>query len=192
MQECRKGLVDLVVAMACARLRAAPRSTEAGQALVEFAVVSLILLLLVAGIIDFGTLFSQRLELDNAVRVGARYATENPKLWTSTASPADNTIEGQIIYAGDTREIPNDDAHIAIKYYTYDKVSQTKTYCGYYSVTANAYQTVAGIPQTSCVIPGSLIEITVNYDYTLLTPVLQSVFGATVRVQSRATMVEVK
>lgn len=178
--------------MICARLRAAPRSTEAGQAIVEFSLVCVFLLLLVAGAVDFGTLFSQRLELDNAVRVGARYAIENPQLWTNNASPADNTIEGQIIYAGDTREIPNDDSHIAIKYYTYDKVANTKTYCGTYSVTTNAWVAANSIAQGTCISPGSLIEITVSYDYSLLTPLLQSIFGATVPVKARATMVEVK
>jgi Flp pilus assembly protein TadG len=178
--------------MVYARLGAAPRSAEAGQAIVEFALVCTFLLLLIAGAVDFGTLYSQRLELDNAVRVGVRYAAENPKLWTNNASPADNTIEGQIIYAGDTREIPNDDSHIAIKYYTYDKATQTKTYCGWFSAASNAYQTVASIPQASCVIPGSLIEVTVTYNYALLTPVLQTIFGATVPVKARATMVEIK
>jgi Flp pilus assembly protein TadG len=178
--------------MVCARLGAAPRSAEAGQAIVEFALVCTFLLLLIAGAVDFGTLYSQRLELDNAVRVGARYASENPQLWTNNASPADNTIEGQIIYAGDTREIPNDDTHIAIKYYTYDKVANTKTYCGTYSVASSGWVVANSIPQATCLSPGSLIEITVSYDYALLTPVLQSIFGASVPVKARATMVELK
>lgn len=178
--------------MVCARPRAERGSTEAGQALVEFAIVVTVLLLLVAGAVDFGNLYSQRLELDNAVRVGARYAADNPKLWTNNASPADNTIQGQIIYAGGTLEIPNDDAHISIKYYTYDKASQTKTYCGTFSAASNSYQTVGGIPQSSCVIPGSLIRVTVNYDYALLTPILQAIFGGTVRVTAQATMAELK
>jgi hypothetical protein len=178
--------------MGYARLRAAYRSTEAGQALVEFSLVITFLFLLVAGLIEFGTLFSQRLELDNAVRVGARYAADNPKLWTNNASPADNTIEGQIIYAGDTREITNDDTHIYIRYYQYNKTTQVKTYCGYFSAALNAYQTVGGIPLTSCVIPGSLIEITVHYDYLFLTPILQGLYGPTVSVTAKATMVELK
>jgi Flp pilus assembly protein TadG len=192
MQEPPKGPVDRIEMIGCQRVCRAPRRKQAGQALVEFAIVSTILLLLVAGAIDFGNLYSQRLELDNAARVGVRYAADNPKQWTNTASPADNTIEGQIIYAGGTLEIPNDDAHISIKYYTYDKTTQTKTYCGYYSVASNSYQTVGGVPQSSCVIPGSLIGVTVLYDYTVLTPVLQGIFGATVRVQAQTTMVELK
>jgi Flp pilus assembly protein TadG len=178
--------------MVYARLWAAPRSAKAGQALVEFALVSTVLLLLVAGAVDFGNLYSQRLELDNAARAGARYAANNPTQWTNSASPADNTIEGQIIYAGGTLEVPNNDTHITIQYYTYSKVSQTTTYCGYFSAASNAYQTVGAIPQSSCVVPGSLIKVTVHYDYALLTPILQAIFGATVNVQAQATMLELK
>lgn len=47
---------------------------EEGQALVEFALVLPLLLLLVCGIIDFGWLFYNQLSLQNACREGARYA----------------------------------------------------------------------------------------------------------------------
>jgi hypothetical protein len=39
-------------------------------------------------------------------------------------------------------------------------------------------------------VAGSMIQVTVHYDYTLLTPVLQAIFGSTVRVQAQATMLE--
>ncbi len=47
---------------------------EKGQAMVEFALVLPILLLVVCGIIDFGWLIFNQLSLDNACREGARYA----------------------------------------------------------------------------------------------------------------------
>lgn len=52
---------------------------EQGQALLEFALVILILLLLVFGIIDFSRLFFGYATMSNGVREGARYATVHPK-----------------------------------------------------------------------------------------------------------------
>ena len=47
---------------------------EKGQALVEFALILPILLILVCGIIDFGWLYYNQITLNNAAREGARYA----------------------------------------------------------------------------------------------------------------------
>lgn len=50
------------------------RRNEAGQSMVEMALVLPILLILVGGIMDFGWLFYNKLALTNAAREGARYA----------------------------------------------------------------------------------------------------------------------
>ena len=50
------------------------RRNEKGQAMVEFAIVAPILLLLVFGIVQFGILFNNYLTLTDAVRTGARQA----------------------------------------------------------------------------------------------------------------------
>jgi hypothetical protein len=55
--------------------RKATSRTERGQALVEFAVVLLPLLLLVVGIIQFGLLFGAHVTLTNSAREGARAGT---------------------------------------------------------------------------------------------------------------------
>lgn len=47
---------------------------EDGQALVEFALVLPLLLLILCGIIDFGWMFYSQLSVQNACREGARYA----------------------------------------------------------------------------------------------------------------------
>ena len=47
---------------------------ERGQALVEFALVLPVLLVLLCGIIDFGWLYYNQITLNNAAREGARYA----------------------------------------------------------------------------------------------------------------------
>ena len=50
------------------------RRREHGQALVEFALVLPILLMLLCGIIDFGWVYYNQMALSNAAREGARYA----------------------------------------------------------------------------------------------------------------------
>lgn len=50
---------------------------ESGQAIVEFAIVLPILLIILCGIIDFGWVFYNMLSLENCTRDGARYATVN-------------------------------------------------------------------------------------------------------------------
>ena len=47
---------------------------EDGQAMVEFALILPVFLLILCGIIDFGWLFYNQLSLNNACREGARYA----------------------------------------------------------------------------------------------------------------------
>ena len=46
--------------------------TERGASAVEFALVVIPLLMVIAGIVNFGLVFAQQLALDNAVRAGAR------------------------------------------------------------------------------------------------------------------------
>jgi Flp pilus assembly protein TadG len=62
--------------MKTTRIRAATRRSrrEDGQAYVEFALVLPILLLIVMGIVQFGTAFKDYIALTDSVRVGARQA----------------------------------------------------------------------------------------------------------------------
>jgi Flp pilus assembly protein TadG len=60
--------------MSALSTRRSVRRSEDGQAMVEFALVLPILLLLVMGIIQFGILFNNYVTLTDAVRAGARQA----------------------------------------------------------------------------------------------------------------------
>lgn len=53
------------------------RRGESGQAMLEFALILPIFLLILCGIIDFGWLFYNQLALNNICREGARYAIVN-------------------------------------------------------------------------------------------------------------------
>lgn len=51
------------------------KKSEKGQAMVEFALILPVLLLIIAGIIDFGWVFHQQVIANNASREAARYAS---------------------------------------------------------------------------------------------------------------------
>jgi Flp pilus assembly protein TadG len=79
-------------------------ASERGQALVETAFVAIIFSLIVFGIVEFGNLFRVQLELQNAVRDGARYAADIHG--TSTSCPSGSSVLSQIqSTASDLRSI---------------------------------------------------------------------------------------
>jgi Flp pilus assembly protein TadG len=55
-----------------------PTSTERGAALVEFAIVLPLLILLVFGIIDFGRVSTMQINLNEAVQEGSIYGATHP------------------------------------------------------------------------------------------------------------------
>lgn len=57
---------------------------EAGQDLVEFALLLPVLLVLMAGILDFGRLLGVYIDITNVSREGARYASVQPGAMAST------------------------------------------------------------------------------------------------------------
>lgn len=62
--------------------------SENGSVMVEFAIVSTVLILLLAGIIQFGLIFNVQLGLDNAAREGARFASLPSNANNNTATIA--------------------------------------------------------------------------------------------------------
>lgn len=83
---------------------------EDGQAMVEFALILPIFLLILCGIIDFGWLFYNQLSLNNACREGARYAVVN------TAENADTLAIINHIENSATTVFANDGVDITVTY----------------------------------------------------------------------------
>src|SRR5579875_284680 len=123
---------------------------ERGQAMIEFAVLLSLLLLIVMGIIDFGFIFTDNEELASAARNGARYASVHPTAWSNAASPASNTIEGMIMNGLGNTKLTNDDSHITIAWLTPSGVA-----CGQYSESSNSFVAQSGQSQSSCVVAGA-------------------------------------
>ena len=168
------------------RLTGRPRR-GAGQALVEFALVSMLLVLLLGGVVEFGFLFDHKLELANGARAGARWGAGHSSGWSAAASPASNTIEGQALNAGGTAGIANDDSHILVEYLAV--TGSTTTVCGHYSAASAAFVAGTGYTQATCVTPGSLVRVTLTNSYSLVTGILGSLLGTRVSLSALATFV---
>ena len=67
------------------------RNRQEGQALVEFAILLPILLLLLLGILQFGVVFNNYIQVTSAAREGARKAAVSRSLGTSAANTAART-----------------------------------------------------------------------------------------------------
>lgn len=85
-------------------LRALRTGERSGQAIVEFAVVSVAFFMLVFGTIDFGRAVYMYSELSNAVREGARYGKINP---AETAS-----IKNRVIDKAPSLDVAYDDISV--------------------------------------------------------------------------------
>lgn len=83
---------------------------EDGQAMVEFALILPIFLIILCGIIDFGWLFYNQLSLNNACREGARYAVVH------TAENADVQAIINHIENTTTTVFANNGIDISVKY----------------------------------------------------------------------------
>jgi Flp pilus assembly protein TadG len=157
--------------------------------MVEFSLVAPVLLLLVFGIVDFGLMLEARVAMSNAARDAGRWAATHPTAWTNSQPAPSNTIEGQVQTAGGTNAIPNDDAHITITYLVPGNGNPTP--CGHYSAASNSFVPESGFTEGSCVVAGNLIQVQVDNQYRLLTPVISSLFpGGSVNLVASATMVE--
>jgi Flp pilus assembly protein TadG len=76
------------------------RSDESGQALVEFALVLPLLLLLLFGMLDFGKAFNYWIDETHLANEGARFAVVN-------SNPGTGTLQAWILSQTDTAELRN-------------------------------------------------------------------------------------
>jgi Flp pilus assembly protein TadG len=160
-----------------------------GQALVEFGLVSVLLLIFILGVIDLAWLFSTRTQTYQATRAAARYAATHPTAWSNAANPDSTTIEGQLRGEVATVNIPNNDSHITISYWI-ASTALSLTECGHYSAATNAFVSDNGFSQASCLVPGTTIRIDATYQYGFITPLLKGAFPSPTITTSGAAMEE--
>jgi Flp pilus assembly protein TadG len=149
--------------------------------MVEFALVSIILVFLLGGAIEFGFLFADKLALNNAARSGARWATDNSvtapaTIWSGAASAPVNSIEGQVQSAGSTAGLPNQDitSGVGIKIEYFDTTGAAPVLCGHVHAAGGTASYVAdnADSQAQCVARGNLVRVTVSNTYPFVTKLL--------------------
>jgi Flp pilus assembly protein TadG len=135
-------------------------STE-GVALVEFALVVPILLLLLVGILDTGRAVNAYVTISNASREGARYAALNP-----TAAPS--AIKSSAVLPHAQQLDPSDATGIQV-FVTYSNANVTSTACPVPTTTAPP----AGSPAPTT-IP---VRVDVTYPWSAATFFIGQFFG---------------
>ena len=157
-------------------MRTLRQRARRGQAIVEFSLTLVLLLIFLLGVIDFSWLFTTRSQAFQATRNAARYAAVNPTAWSNDASPGANTIEGQL--QTPTVKVPNNDAHISITYWVPGS-SPSGTQCGHYSAASNKFVADNGYTEAQCLAVGDFVSVSATYPYNYITPLLAGTFGAT-------------
>lgn len=128
----------------------ARRSRADGQSLVEFALVLPILLLMFMGILDFGRAVFAYNSLSNAAREGARVAIVDQTVEGGVPKGATEAANQAIGLGLD----PSDPSDVQVSYLLPD---------------------LSGACATRAL--GCVAEVTVNYEYTAITPIIGSFIG---------------
>ena len=137
-------------------------SSRRGQALVEFAMVTLVLLMLIFGVIEIGRILLVYTTVTDAARQGARYAITHgtPPAGPSTTGTATNTDVGNMQTA----------VQAVVKSFLAAGTVNVNS-AGLTIATTFPNMSCAGAtPSSACsgTTPGNLVQVTVSYPYDLL------------------------
>ena len=146
-----------------ASARAGRRKRSRGQALVEFALILPVFMLVMLIAIDFGRLFFTYIQVNNAAREGAAYGAGNPTSTTGITSRAQQETNAQ----GQRGENP-------------------------ITVTAGCADSSGALPGGCADAPGgsgtgNTITVGVGENFTFLTPLINGAFGNNFKVGASAT-----
>lgn len=139
-------------------------TTSRGQALVEFALVLPILLLLLVFAIDFGRVFFGWVGIHNAARIGANYAASHPDAWT-----APNNVQKAAQRQAFLDQISRDAEAINCSLATVDPPTFINR-----GGTANPREM------------GDQVTVTLRCDFTVITPIASSLVGNPLELTSEA------
>lgn len=145
------------------------RRSWRGQSLVEFALVVPVLLILVAGAIDFGRAFYGWITIENAAKEGAMYGARNPR--------CDTTKTGCASSATVSYSVNKDLSGLT-------GVSQTVSCVAPDQVTVRDLNANNG--PTICR-EGDTYRVAVRYPFRLITPILASIVGQQLTIASTST-----
>jgi Flp pilus assembly protein TadG len=145
----------------------ARRRAFRGQAMVEFALLLPVLLLLLVVAIDFGRLFATFVAVNNAAREGAAYAGLHPTQFTSTDSPDPENVTYR---ARQEVENPSDTRFTAV-------------------TVAAPTCNPAPCPTVLGTGGGKTIQVTVSTNFRFFTPIISALLGSSLQLNASATAV---
>ena len=152
-----------------------------GQAMVEFALVVPVFLLVLSGILDFGFMLFTRMSVINAAREGARYGAmyADP---TNLATVVKNRVSSAASSGGIFVD-PNDSNAVTV-------VCLQTTSSSYSATTQTPKCSLSALynknTNPSGAQPGDSVSVTVNYSYKSFFPLL---FGTSFNLSSTVQMV---
>jgi Flp pilus assembly protein TadG len=148
--------------------------------MIEFVLVVPVFLTLAFGLTEYSHLEQNRSVIVNAARDGVRYASLKATAWDGTATPASDTIQGEILSEGATVSVANTNTDVAIKYYTSNAPTfTTTTQCGHYRI-GTGYVADNGLTQAQCTAAGQLVAVTVSHRFYFTSPLQLTLPGGVV------------
>ncbi len=141
------------------------RHPSHGQALVEFALILPVLMLMFVIAIDFGRLFFSYVQIHNAAREGAAIGAYQPTNLALITTRANQEKNGQVQHGAADNSIV---------------VSQT---------CANSGGTVIACSATTGAGAGDRVTVSVSEPFTFVTPMMSSFFGGNLQMKATATSV---
>lgn len=144
------------------------KRSEEGQGTVEFALILPILFLIIFGIIDFGWLFFNMELVSNTARSSARHAVVSVHDYAEKDAHGDPKIDGAT----------NDVAFNKTEFETQLKDRVKKALPSYLTKSSANLVVKANEVDTASSIKNKVIEVTVEVDIPLFTPVLWTITGS--------------
>jgi len=132
-----------------------PTHPNRGQSLVEFALAATLMIFMLVATIDFGLAFLSWITLRDAAQEGAAYSSIFPPTSLLDSDPVVTNIKYRVKYAASTpvdlSTLAND--HIVISIHN-----------------------TPGNATGAC--PGNSVQVTVTYDYPVITPIITNFIGS--------------
>ena len=159
---------------------------SAGQALVEFALVIPVMLLMLAIAIDFGRLFFSYIEITNAAREGARQGASYDVVNGNASATHAAVIAAVRAEAADLNLVEPNPPFAPVNCQAGPPYADS-----YYPTAANTGYVFACFAEDdtrSSGAAGQTVRVTILYNFTPVTPVIEDISGA-IHVQATTTMV---
>lgn len=158
--------------------RSGRRRARSAQALVEFALLLPLMLLILLGVVDFGRCFYFWTSIANAAREGARYGSTHPTYVTNACKTDPNNVKYRVKQEAGTTMVIND-ADIAVYWVDATTGATTDaTNCNPLPGDRRVYQNP------------NAIRVDVTYNFRAFTPLISSFWGGgALRLSSSAVMI---